>query len=76
MRQSPENMSLKDWIKSKGVRHVADLLNVNPNTVRYWAWGMTYPKTEQMREIKRITKGVVGYEQIIDGNSCQPKRTK
>lgn len=64
MRQS---MTLPDWIDHQGVPTVARLLGVNPNTVRYWKWGVNLPRPEQMRAIKKLTKGVVGYEEIIDG---------
>ena len=61
-------MSLKTWIRKTGTRQVAELLGVETATVRYWRRGESWPRIEQMRKIKRITKGVVGYEQMIEGS--------
>ena len=59
-------MSLSDWIAEKGVPTVATMLNVEPNTVRFWRIGHTLPRPEQMQKIRKLSNGVVGYEQIID----------
>lgn len=58
--------SLKDWINDNGVEHVAKLLKVEQATVRHWRRGANFPRVDQMRVIKKITKGRVGYEEIID----------
>lgn len=64
-----QKMSLQDWIDKTGASQVAKLLKINRTTVYYWRAGHTYPRVDQMRQIKKVTKGVVGYEQIIDGRS-------
>jgi DNA-binding transcriptional regulator YdaS (Cro superfamily) len=61
-------MTLKKWIEKNGAPEIARLLGVLPATVNYWRRGESYPRVEQMREIKKITRGAVGYEQIIDGH--------
>lgn len=62
-----KHMSLKAWIDQAGRAHVARLLDVDKMTVRCWHKGRGYPKVTHMRKIKRLTKGMVGYSQIIDG---------
>lgn len=66
-------MSLSDWIELNGVPTISRMLNVTPNTVRYWRIGESLPKASQMRQIKKLSNGLVGYEQIID---MQPKKRK
>lgn len=58
-----------NWIDTVGVYKVARLLEVDPATVRYWRRRQTFPRVDQMRKIKRVTKGVIGYSQIIDGTT-------
>lgn len=74
MRQ--DAMFLSEWIELKGVPAVAKLLKVDQNTVRYWRWGKTFPHPEQMRAIKKATKGQVGYDEIIDGPGIPPQKRK
>lgn len=57
----------KAWIDEKGTEEISLKLGVDPSTVRHWRLGNCYPRVEQMRIIKKITKGEIGYEQIIDG---------
>lgn len=56
-----------DWIDKKTPVYVAKVLGVNVSTVSHWRNGHCYPRVEQMRTIKKLTRGAVGYEQIIDG---------
>jgi hypothetical protein len=67
--QKSKAISLSEWINEKGVETVAGLLGVDPSTVRHWRRGHCYPRVDQMREIKRLSKGLVGYDEIIDGAS-------
>lgn len=57
------------WISVVGVNDLAEALGVDPATVRHWRRGQGFPRVEQMRLIKKLSKGQVGYEQIIDGGS-------
>lgn len=56
-----------DWLNKTGTAKVAELLKVEPATVRYWRRRDNYPRVDQMRLIKEITKGRVNYDSIIDG---------
>lgn len=61
-----KHQSLKDWIDSESVQKIAKLLNVEESTVRHWRRGHCLPKAEQMREIKKLTKGTVSYDEMIE----------
>jgi DNA-binding transcriptional regulator YdaS (Cro superfamily) len=54
------------WIDENGLHGVAKLLKCHYNTVYYWRTGRWHPRPEQMREIKRLTKGKITYEDILD----------
>lgn len=74
---STEVTSFKAWIDSLGFQAVADLLGVCPNTVRYWRHGKSLPKTSQMKTIRKLTKGAVSYEHIIDDPTiCFARKNK
>lgn len=55
-----------DWVAQEGIEKVAARLNVKRTTVVNWQSGICDPRVCQMRVIKRITKGAVGYDNIID----------
>ncbi len=61
------NLTLTEWISNNGVANVAKLLKVETATVRYWHRGDGLPKDSQKRLIKKVTKGLVNYDGIIDG---------
>lgn len=58
--------SFTEWIDSVGIEVLAAHLKVHPMTVRYWRAGRCDPKVDHMRRIKKLSRGLVGYEQIID----------
>ena len=59
-------MSLKDWIKKKGAIEVARLMNCDKAGVYKWGRGHCLPKSSQMYRIKRLTKGAVTYDSMIE----------
>lgn len=61
-----KTMTLKEWINERGTEKVAQLLNVNQSTVRHWRLGNNIPRPEQMKEIKRLSKGQVTYDEMIE----------
>lgn len=63
-----KGLTLRDWIIQTGVGKVSKLLNVGESTVRHWRTGHCLPRTEQMREIKKLSKGLVTYESMIDSH--------
>lgn len=63
------------WVEERGVEVVADQLRVGRTAVINWLYGRAHPRVIQMRNIKRITKGVIGYDEIIDRKPLPiPKR--
>jgi hypothetical protein len=63
--------SFEDWIKTTKISKIKEMLKVCDSTISHWLSGHTLPRTHQMRKIKKLTKGKVGYDQIIEG-SCSP----
>jgi hypothetical protein len=67
MGQKRKRGAFRTWIESTGVTEVARLLEVRRETVYNWKVGNCYPRVDQMRDIKRLTKGKIDYTHIIDG---------
>jgi len=63
--------SFEDWIKELGENRVAKLLKVSSMTVYHWKRGNALPTARKMKLIKYITKGKIGYDQIIEGSCSQ-----
>lgn len=75
-KKRTHHISLADWIEQNGAEYVAQTLGVSHATVCHWRRGFVYPTVPKMRLIKEVTKGRVGYDQIIDGNHITYKRTE
>lgn len=60
--------SFKNWIRAQKVEEVSKLLDVRTMTVYNWLWGRVLPRASHMKLIKKLSKGKVGYEQIIEGS--------
>lgn len=58
--------SFDDWIDDLTINRVAGLLRLRPLTVWHWRARRGYPKVEHMQRIKKLTKGAVSYDMIID----------
>jgi hypothetical protein len=69
--KSKRDTSFREWIESMGIPKVSKVLNINHMTARHWLDGRTLPKAKHMMKIKKVTKGKISYEQIIEG-SCSP----
>lgn len=63
--------SFEKWINLHGTKKLAEILGLDIATVRHWRLGNALPRAHQMKKIKELTKGKIGYDQIIDG-SCSP----
>lgn len=59
-------ITFEQWIDDLGIEEVAGLLKVHICTVYHWRAGRADPRVHHMRYIKKITKGKIGYEQMID----------
>lgn len=66
MTTKKKRISFEKWIEREGVSRVAERLGVDPFTVLHWKAGRHEPRVEQMRQIKRLSRGEIGYDQIID----------
>lgn len=62
----PRKLTFEAWIEQVGVIALAKRLKVNKVTVFHWLKGRSYPRVDQMRRIKKISEGLIGYEEIID----------
>ncbi len=58
--------SFDEWIDKTGLEQIAIKLGVKRITVWYWRSHRGYPKIDHMRAIRRLTKGAVTYEMMID----------
>lgn len=63
--------SFKDWITFYGPSKIGEILGIKHSTVLFWIQKKTLPRPHQMKRIKEITKGRIGYTEIIEG-SCSP----
>jgi len=63
---SYKQFSFFDWIDEVTPKRIAKLFKVNPQTVRQWRKGISYPSVIHMKRIKKITRGEISYEKIID----------
>lgn len=64
--KASRRMSLRNWIEERGVRVVAETLDVRIATVNYWRRGRSLPRAHQMKEIKRLSRGAVSYDIMIE----------
>lgn len=63
---SHRKLCLRSWIDSRGVTEVAQLLEVDPSTVRHWRRGHCLPKDEQKLAIKKASRGAVSISEMIE----------
>lgn len=64
--QDQVKITFDEWVEEVGVEAIASQLGVSLATVRHWKYGIADPRVDQMRRIKKLTKGLIGYDQIID----------
>jgi len=65
-RTTGGRVTFAEWIEQTGVDALARKLRVTQATIRNWRDGICDPKVDQMRAIKRWTKGTVSYDLMID----------
>lgn len=61
-----KTVSFYSFIDEYGKEALAKKLRITKFTVTGWRRGKNHPRIEVMRQIKRLTKGLVTYEMIID----------
>lgn len=67
-RGATRRLAFKRWIEKTGSTEVAKLLGIRRETVHHWRAGHCYPRVEQMKAIKRLTKGLIGYDEMIESH--------
>lgn len=66
MSVTRKKISFEKWIDEIGVDTLAARLRVLPCTVQLWRRSKCDPRVDQMRRIKRMTRGRIDYDAIID----------
>lgn len=66
-KKRKNQITFKEWISEEGPGKLSELLDVQVTTVRHWRTGHCLPRVDQMKQIKKLTKGRIGYAEIIDG---------
>lgn len=55
------------WIDEVGKSNLASKLGIDPSAVTHWVKGRNRPSVQQMKKIKELSKGRIGFEEMIDG---------
>lgn len=58
-------VSFSEWIDEIGVDRLASQLGVVRSAVFHWKAGRHHPRTEQMKEIIRLSKGEMSFDLIM-----------
>ena len=66
MGKATRSTAFADWIDKITPEKLADALGVHVFTVRRWRRGAGDPRVDHMRQIKFMTRGQIGYDEIID----------
>lgn len=62
------------WVRAQGGEHaVAKRIGVSPGTLHNWMARQRWPGTEYIREILRLAKGALTFEDILDSTEPLPK---
>jgi DNA-binding transcriptional regulator YdaS (Cro superfamily) len=60
-------LTLDEWVvKIGGTPKAAKLIGVARATVNFWRAGHCYPRVDQMKRIRKLSRGLVTYEAMID----------
>lgn len=65
-RTSKVTGTFERWIEKKGVDYLAQRLDVHRATILHWKAGRCDPRVEHLRLLKRLSRGMLSYEQMID----------
>lgn len=61
-----KRITFEEWIDREGVDQIAKRLGINRFSVLHWRAKRCDPRVDHMRRIKRLTRGEISYEQMID----------
>lgn len=59
-------ITFEKWIDLYGINTLASRLGVTVQTVYYWKLGHCDPRACYMRRIRKLSRGAITYEQMID----------
>lgn len=59
-------LSFRAWIDAQGVENLARKLRVTKVTIWNWRKGHCWPLVPQMKRIRKLSRGAISYEAIID----------
>lgn len=62
-----QKSAFKQWIKDFGAERLAKRLQISRPAVRHWETGRGLPAPCHMRTIRKLSKGQITYDLIIDG---------
>ncbi len=74
-KKKQKRITFDAWLDEMGAVWVARKLKVHPHAVRLWRRKHNDPRVDHMRRIKRLTKGVITYEMMIDRRPITTKGT-
>lgn len=60
------SVTLKDWLDSKRAKDLAKEMDVQLASIYQWKSGRHLPCVEEMRKIKKLSKGKVSYDIMIE----------
>lgn len=58
--------ALSKWINEIGIKNLASKLDVTAGAVGHWRSGHALPQHEEMQKIKRMSRGQLSYDTMID----------
>ncbi len=64
-----KRISFAEWIDREGVDRLAKRLKINRFTVLHWRAGRHHPRVDQMRVLKKLSKGQLSYDDIIESTN-------
>lgn len=66
LKRTKKPILFEDWIEDIGPQKLAKKLHLDPMTINHWRAGRSDPRVVHMRKIKKISRGLISYEQMID----------
>jgi hypothetical protein len=67
MARPVKKMSFASWIKKEGAVSLASRLGVTKSVVYMWATYASLPRRKHMIAMKKMSKGAITYDSIIEG---------
>lgn len=65
---SKKKLTLRDWIDHQGIDQVAKKLKATRATVRHWRRGYCLPKSDQMLKIKKLSRGRLTIDSMVEAH--------